>query len=88
MFVGEEFLAFNVLLHTKSRQQVIGNWFCTTIIFKNPLKTGFSIRNIPITICVVRVWIVTGYFLFEKQTFDGLLKIIGIQISLGKEKYT
>ena len=23
-----------------------GNWFCAPIIFKNPLKTGFSIRNI------------------------------------------
>ena len=25
------------------------------------------------------VWIATGYFLFEKQAFIGLLKVIGIQ---------
>ena len=31
------------------------------------------------TICVGRVWIVKRYFLFEKQTFNGLLKVIGIQ---------
>ena len=30
-------------------------------------------------ICVGRVWIVLGYFLFEKQTLNGLLKVIGIQ---------
>ena len=44
--VGEEFLAINVLLHTKSEQKVIGNLICTTIIFKNPLKPSFLIRNI------------------------------------------
>ena len=27
------------------------------------------------------VWIVIGGFLFEKQAFNGLLKVIGIQIS-------
>ena len=33
-----------------------------------------------LTICVRRVWIVIGYFLFEKQAFNGLLlKVIGIQ---------
>ena len=31
------------------------------------------------TICVGRVWIVIGYFLFGKQAFNGLLKFIGIQ---------
>ena len=32
------------------------------------------------TICVDLVWIVIikGYFLFEKQTFNGLLKVIGL----------
>ena len=28
------------------------------------------------TICVGRAWIVIGYFLFEKQTFNRLLKVI------------
>ena len=32
------------------------------------------------TICIGRVWIVIGYFLFEKQAFNGILKVIGIQI--------
>ena len=67
--MGVEFLAFNVLLHTKSEQKVIGNWFCETIIFKNPSKPNFHI-------CVERVWIVIRYFLFEKQTLNGLLKVI------------
>ena len=31
------------------------------------------------TICVGRGWIVIGYFLFKKQTFNGLLRVIGIQ---------
>ena len=33
-------------MHTKSEQKVLGNWFCMPIIFKNPLKTVFSIKNI------------------------------------------
>ena len=47
-------------------------------IFKNPLKTMFSIRN-KLLQFVLGVWIVDGYFLFEKETFNGLLKVIGIQ---------
>ena len=76
---GVEFLSFNVLLqHTKSEQKVL-DWFCTQIIFKNPLRTGFSIRNILITICVRGVWIAMRYFLFEKLAFNRLSKVIGIQ---------
>ena len=57
---------FNVLLQNKSEQKVTCNWFCAPIIFENPLKTGFSIRDIcTITICVGRVWTVIRYFLFE-----------------------
>ena len=48
--VWVEFLAFNVSLHTKYEQKVIG--------------------DLSFTICVERVWIVIGYFLIEKQTFD------------------
>ena len=44
--VAVEFLAFDVLLNTKSEQQVTGNLFCSQKIFKTPLKTSFSIRNI------------------------------------------
>ena len=36
-----EFLAFNVLLHTKSEEKVIGNKFCTPIIFDNPIIKGY-----------------------------------------------
>ena len=39
------FLCKFPLVH-KSEQKVIGNWFWAPIIFKNPLKLGFSIRNI------------------------------------------
>ena len=31
------------------------------------------------TICVGRVFVVIAYFLLEKQTFNGFLKVIGIQ---------
>ena len=61
--VGVEILVFSVLL------KVICNWFCAPIIFKNPLKTSFSIRNILLQF--VSGWIVIRYFLFEKQTFNG-----------------
>ena len=36
-------------------------------------------RNVLITICIGRVWIVIRYFLFEKQAFNGNLKVIGVQ---------
>ena len=84
MCVGVEFLAFNVLLQTKSEQKLIGNSFCALIIFKNSSKTGFSIRKVyKFTICVGRVLIlIYVYLLFEKQTFYGLIKDIGKQKKL------
>ena len=42
MCVGVEFLAFNVLVHTKSEQKVTGYWFCAPIIFKNSLETDLQ----------------------------------------------
>ena len=57
MCVGVEYLNFDIL---------IGNKFCTPINFKNTLKTGFSLRNILITICVGCVWIVI-YISFTKN---------------------
>ena len=46
------------------------------LLLIDPVKTEFSIGNVLLTICVRRVGIVTGYFLFEKQTLIGLLKNI------------
>jgi hypothetical protein len=46
MCVGEGYLTFDNLLYTKSEQKAIGNLFCTPIIFTNPLKTGFSLKNL------------------------------------------
>ena len=37
------------------------------------------IRNIVFLFFVVCVLIVIGYFFFEKQAFNGILKVIGIQ---------
>ena len=68
-------IAFNVLLHTKSKQKVY-NWFCVPTIFKNPLKSGFLIWNIFLQF----MWGVFGYLSFQKQTYNGLLKDIGLQI--------
>ena len=57
--------------------------FCAPIVFKNLLKTGFSIRNILLQfVSGVYFFLVIGYFLFEKEAVNGLLKVIGIQIIL------
>ena len=47
---------------------------CTPIIFKNPLNSFFNLFRACLG-CNVIV-----YFLFEKATFNGLLKVIGSQI--------
>jgi hypothetical protein len=73
--VGVEFLAFNVLLYTNYEQKVISNQCYTPIILKNRVLN----KKYTFTICVGRVWIVGGYFLFVKQTFNGLLKVINIK---------
>ena len=42
--------------------------FCTSIIIKNPLETGFSLRNILYTIyigCIIIVIQLTEYILFK-----------------------
>ena len=44
-------------------------------MYQNPLKNGFSKRNILILICVGLVWIAISYFLLEKQAFNGLLQV-------------
>ena len=46
------------------------------------VKTRFSNEKNTFTKCVGRVWIVIVYFLLEKQAFNGLLKVIGIQIDI------
>ena len=47
------------------------------MIFKNPLKTSFSLKNILITICV-GCFNCNIFFFFKKQAFNGLLKFIHI----------
>ena len=53
-------------------------WFCTLLIFKTPSKyffwSGYIVYNLS-RAC----FIVTGYFLFEKEAFIGLIIVIGIQ---------
>ena len=70
MCVGVEFITFNVLLHTKSEQKVIGNWFCTLIILKNSLKPGFQ-----------EELALEAYLNCNKKNrlINGLIKVIGIQ---------
>ena len=58
MCVGVEYLTFDNLSHAKSEKKVTGNQLCAQIIIKKPLKNGFSLRSIHITICVECVWIV------------------------------
>jgi hypothetical protein len=72
--VGEEYLIFNIILHAKSEQNVIGIDF----VHQNQLKTGFSLK-------IYLLQFMSGelgcniYFLFEQQAFNGLLKVIGKQ---------
>ena len=70
MCVGIEFIAFNVLLHTKYEQKKIR---------KKILNRFFKKKN-TFKIYVGRVWIVIRHFLLEKHAFNGLLKVIGIYI--------
>ena len=60
--VGVEFLALNVLMHTRSDQKVIGNLLKSNKNWVLNMKYTF-------TICARRIWIVIEYFLFEKHTF-------------------
>ena len=59
---------------------MIGNWICKPIMFKNPLKTNSSMSNVLLQIVSNKFGVVIWYFLFDKQTFNGLLKVIGIQM--------
>ena len=59
--------------YLKSNKKIIDQ-----IIFKNLLKIRFQYFY---TLCRC-VRIVIGYFLFEKQAFNGLLKVIGIENEL------
>ena len=74
---GVEFLAYNLLLHTKSGQLI----FNTINLYKSVKNRVFN-KEYTFAICVGCVWIVIGYFLFEKQDFYGLSKVLDIQISL------
>ena len=54
---------------------------------KDLIKSGFYIIKIhTVYNMCVRVWIVTGYFLFKKEALIGLLKIIGVQNNAIKTK--
>ena len=66
---------FDILLHAKSEKKKLSNWICTPIIFKNPIKTCFYIKKFMSGAFGLYI-----YFLFEKQAFNGLLKVIDIQI--------
>ena len=78
MCMEVEYLTFYILLHATSEQKRKSNYFCTLIIFKSLLKTGFSLRKILITILCQVCLDCNVYFLFEKQAFSGLLKVINI----------
>ena len=54
---------------------------------KNSLRTSFSLRNILIAGCVGCVYC-NIYFVFKKQTFNGLLKFIHILKMWENQDYT
>ena len=50
---------FNVILHTGAIAKLIGNLFCTPIIFRNPIRNGYEIDIcILFLICSRFVWII------------------------------
>ena len=74
--MGVEFLAINVLLHTKSEQK----FTVINFVRQQFVKNRIFIKKETFTICVERTrFLIVGYFLFEKQTFNEILKFIGIQ---------
>ena len=75
MYEGVESLTSKILLYAIAVQKLI----CTSILFKNLIKTAFLIRYQLFPICFLRVLIVIGYFLFKEQALIGLWKVIGIQ---------
>ena len=65
---GVEFLIINVLLHTKSEKSD-----------RKKVETRFFNKKYSFKIWVGRVCNSTYISYLKKQTFDGLLKVIGIQ---------
>ena len=76
MCVGVEFLALNVLMRTRSEQKVICNLLKSNKNWVLNMKYTF-------TICVGRIWISIEYFLFQKHTFNELLKVVGTKHIIG-----
>ena len=66
--VGVEFLACNVLLHTKSEQKVIGSLFYSQIILKIRKKRLFK-KKYTFTICVGECLDCKRIFLIRKTSF-------------------
>ena len=73
---GEKF--WYILLDIKAVLELKGNWFCTLITYKTPIKIRFSKRNILILTCLTSAFfnLNAAFLILEKQTFIGLLKII------------
>ena len=61
VFVGVEFLAFDVLFHNISEQKMIGKWFCAPILYR---KYFFLIRNKQF---VTDFWCIIKSFWYKKN---------------------
>ena len=68
--VWSDFLT--ILLLTKAVPKLIGNWFFTSIVFKDPIESWVWIRNVFFSICDVCVnligvfnWIIKGICIQE-----------------------
>ena len=67
-----------ILLQIKAVLKLIGNWFCTLITYKTPIKIRFLKRNMLFLTCVTSALfnLNTAFLIKKKLTFIGLLKII------------
>ena len=62
--VWREFLTINIFLHTKAVPKLKGNFFYTSLIFKNSLKPFLNLNRL---------------ILIEKQALIRLSSVIGIK---------
>ena len=60
-------------MRIKSEQKVIVNWFCASIILKNPIS-GFSIWNILYNFYRARILIINRIFSIRKTGFNRIIK--------------
>ena len=74
--VGVEFLTFDLFLRSKAVKKLMGNEFCTPIIFIDPIER--QIRFLALVLFDSNLLELKQYISYSKQDLIGLLRIIGM----------